>query len=190
MSDLNSGARHQDMQTKSFAIHADSHLDHLDHLLAHEREQLFAWLDERFVERRIERANWPRAVLQSDLRKPIVATFTGSPVKLYSDLRGPSCGDREITEDLVQYRVRPGRRNTTRALLAFTDDLGGVCWNLAQLRTVDVVTVVIGEHAGQERVLFTVYGGQPAPREPGDTAIASWEELEASRKFWAVHALV
>jgi hypothetical protein len=38
-------------------------------------------------------------------------------------------------------------------------------------------------------VLFTAYGGPAAPREPGDSSIASWEELTQSRRFWAQHAL-
>lgn len=177
------------MQT-NFVVHADSHLDHLDHLLPGERTQLFAWLDQRLTELRAARAHRPRAVLAADRSKPLVATFAGSPIQLFSDLRGPSCGDREITDDLVQYRVRPGRRNASRRLLAATDDPACICWQLAQPRLVDLVSVVIGAHAGHDRVLFTVHGGPAAPREPGDAAISSWDECETSRRFWAVHALV
>lgn len=49
------------------------------------------------------------------------------------------------------------------------------------------VTVIVGPHEGQ-LVLYTMYGGPQAPREPGDPMIPDAELAEA-RKFWAEHAL-
>ena len=42
------------------------------------------------------------------------------------------------------------------------------------------------------QVMYTCYGGPSAPREPGDMYFqlpGKEEELAASKKFWAVHAL-
>lgn len=52
-----------------------------------------------------------------------------------------------------------------------------------------LVTIVAGPHDGSPCVLYTAYGGPQAPREPGDPAIRDDAERDASRAFWANHAL-
>jgi len=51
------------------------------------------------------------------------------------------------------------------------------------------VTIIAGPHEGHSCILYTAYGGPAAPREAADPYIESEEEREASRAFWAVHAL-
>lgn len=90
------------------------------------------------------------------------------------DLVGPSVGDAPVREDQVIYRARGARswRSRTIALPA---------------RRSRRVTVVAGPHDGQPCVLFTAYGGPPAPQEPDDPAC---RDLLASQAFWREHALV
>lgn len=98
-------------------------------------------------------------------------------------LLGPSVGLNPIQEFEVEYKVREGRRWASRVVVQ-----NNVCpWVKEQSR---LVTVVAGPHDGKPCVLYTVYGGPQAPREPGDPSIKSWEELVASREFWSKHALV
>jgi hypothetical protein len=90
-------------------------------------------------------------------------------------LIGPSVGLPTVDEARVTYEVRGPRRYASR-----------MCASPKSLSR--QVTVIMGEHEG-EAILFTAYGGPCAPREPGDPSITSWEELQASRKFWSEHAL-
>lgn len=53
-------------------------------------------------------------------------------------------------------------------------------------RPTNKVTVIAGPHDGAPCVLFTAFGGPAAPQEPGDP---SCKDVEASRAFWAEHAL-
>lgn len=53
-------------------------------------------------------------------------------------------------------------------------------------RQVRTVTVIAGPHDGQPCVLFTAFGGPLAPQEPGDPGC---KDPDASRAFWAEHAL-
>lgn len=93
-------------------------------------------------------------------------------------LVGPVLGYDPIPESMVDYVVRGDRKYASRV----------VEWG--EKERTRLVTVIAGPHDGRPCVLYTAYGGPRAPREPGDPAIASWEELEASRKFWSVHALI
>jgi hypothetical protein len=79
-----------------------------------------------------------------------------------------------VREDQVIYRARGARpwRSRTIALPA---------------RRSRQVTVVAGPHDEQPCVLFTAYGGPPAPQEPDDPAC---RDLTASRAFWREHALI
>ncbi len=147
-------------------IHPDSHTDHIAHLTDAERDQLLAWLNAR---------------IDAFMRNPTevcTITFDDCPFELVGSLRGPLAGDPPIRLDhQVAYRVRPGRCHASRML------------KNAEPRTTRIITVVFGPHAGQDQVLFTVYGGPCAPREPGDESIDTWVEIQASRKFWGEHAL-
>jgi hypothetical protein len=88
-------------------------------------------------------------------------------------LYGPLMGDPSIGETEVTY----GRR-------------GDRAW---ESRLVDLpprqqheVTVIAGPHDGQACVLYTAFGGPPAPQEPGDPGC---KDPTASATFWREHAL-
>jgi len=89
-------------------------------------------------------------------------------------LFGPIMGDVPVA--LVTYGVRGARTYASR-LTAHTP------------RPTHIVTVIAGPHDGRMCVLYTVHGGPPAPREPGDPTIGTWDELLRSRAFWEQHAL-
>lgn len=94
-----------------------------------------------------------------------------------SALYGPLAGDAPVEEGDVYYAIRGDRRTVSR-MVRRTD------------RLVRTLVVIAGPAPGEEgMVLYTCYGGQLAPREPGDTSINTWEEVLASREFWSQHAL-
>lgn len=90
------------------------------------------------------------------------------------DLRGPALGDAPIPESEVVYRRRSDRAWPSRVL------------EVAYPRRTRLVTVIAGPHDGEPCVLYTCYGGPQAPQEPGDPGC---RDLEASRRFWAEHAI-
>lgn len=94
------------------------------------------------------------------------------------DLYGPLMGDPPVGEEEVRWACRGSRPHPSRL----------VDRPSRQVRT---VVVVAGPVKGTPMALFTMYGGLPAPREPGDKSLesASENEREESRAFWAVHAL-
>lgn len=99
--------------------------------------------------------------------------FPGVPSALY----GPLEGDEPVSDDDAYHDVRPGRRCASRMVSRTA-------------RLVRTLVVIAGPAPGEEgMVLYTCYGGQVAPREPGDTSISTWEEVLASREFWSQHAL-
>lgn len=99
--------------------------------------------------------------------------FPGVPSALY----GPLAGDDPVQEADVYYAVR-GTRKCASRLIGKPD------------RLVRTLVVIAGPAPDEEGlVLYTCYGGQLAPREPGDISIRTWEEILASREFWAQHAL-
>lgn len=89
------------------------------------------------------------------------------------DLVGPVAGDDPVPEDQVSYRTRGARAWPSRVV------------SLPPRRT-RRVTVVAGPHDGHPCVLFTAYGGPPAPQETGDPAC---RDPAASRAFWRDHAI-
>lgn len=91
-------------------------------------------------------------------------------------LYGPAMGDAPVTEDEVRYQVREGRKNASRILIG------------ADSRRMQQGTLICGPSGDEPCVLYTVYGGPAAPREPGDLTCPIGD-IEAARKFWAVHAL-
>lgn len=91
-------------------------------------------------------------------------------------LYGPTMGDAPVPEADVVYQRRGDRDGATRMLPA-------------PLRRTDRVTVIVGPAPGHEGlVLYTAYGGPPAPREPWDPSLDPIGREEA-RTFWREHAL-
>jgi hypothetical protein len=92
-------------------------------------------------------------------------------------LYGPTMGDEPVPEDAVTYGRRNGRNCDSR----FLDK---------PLRQVAKATVIAGPDGnGHGCVLYTIYGGPQAPREPEDISIKSESERKDSEAFWAEHAL-
>ena len=94
-------------------------------------------------------------------------------------LYGPVTGDEPVGEGEVRYVVRGTRSCASRILLAET----------MPSRETRLLTVIAGPSSDAPCILYTAYGGPAAPREPGDLTLSSWEAIEESRAFWAVHAL-
>lgn len=96
-------------------------------------------------------------------------------------LWGPAMGDPAITEDAVVYVTRGTRTWPSRLVER-------------PARPTRLITVIAGPHeepcgAGSIRhpcVLYTAFGGPPAPQEPGDP---SCKDLAPSEAFWRAHAL-
>jgi hypothetical protein len=91
-------------------------------------------------------------------------------------LHGPAMGDAPVRDSEVSYACRGKRLNSSR-----------LC-DRAPRRT-DLITVIAGpDEVGNKCVLYTVYGGPCAPKEPTDPNLKPAED-EASSAFWAEHAL-
>jgi hypothetical protein len=90
-----------------------------------------------------------------------------------SALYGPTAGDDPVEEDQVYY----SNRGLDRAWEDRMVDLPA--------RDVDHVQV-IGIRDGDAFQVFTCYGGPLAPQHPDDPGN---QDPDASREFWAVHAL-
>jgi hypothetical protein len=90
-------------------------------------------------------------------------------------LYGPLMGDESVPEGEVVYKPRGGREGASR-----------LCPR--EPRRVRRVTVIAGPHEDLDCVLYTVYGGPCAPKEPTDPTLKD-EEREASEAFWKEHAL-
>jgi hypothetical protein len=94
--------------------------------------------------------------------------------KVPCDLFGPLVGDEPIPESEVHYAKRGERAWESRLI------------EVAYPRNTRKVTVIAGPHDGHACVLYTAFGGPAAPQEPGDPGC---KDPEASRAFWAQHAL-
>lgn len=88
-------------------------------------------------------------------------------------LHGPIVGDEPIADSEVSLEKRGARAYTSRIV------------DRAPKPT-NKVTVIAGPHDGFACVLYTAYAGPLAPQEPGDPTC---KDPEASRAFWAQHAL-
>jgi hypothetical protein len=132
---------------------------HLDHGLTVKQ---IAWIQERFLGE---------------------STFFIDTVTLPTELGcvpcllyGPIMGDAPIQETQVFYASRGKRPYYSRLVNRVA-------------RPSRQVTVIAGPDGDEPCVLYTAFGGPLAPREPGDRAIKTPEELEESRAFWGQHAL-
>lgn len=93
-------------------------------------------------------------------------------------LHGPVMGDDPVPEAEVEYVVRGTRAGASRL-------------TNRPPRPTRWLTVIGGPYGGESCMLYTAYGshgGPLTPREPWDKSIPE-NEREASRDFWAVHAL-
>lgn len=92
-----------------------------------------------------------------------------------SAIYGPIVGDPPVEEGQVTYKRRTEDRPLSRMISK-------------PMRPTRQVTI-IGNEIEDQVTIFTCYGGPAAEREPGDKNLKTLEEKEASRLFWAEHAL-
>lgn len=143
--------------------HRNSHLDH------GLNEDQICYLLERFADRHaffLETLELPKELGTLDCA-----------------LWGPTMGDPAILENEVVYTNRQGRSWTSRLVPR-------------SMRKTSLVTVIAGPYeepslCGTARishpcVLYTAFGGPPAPQEPGDP---SCKDQVTSQAFWREHAL-
>ena len=91
-------------------------------------------------------------------------------------LYGPRSGDEPVAEADVFYAQRSEDRPPSRMI------------DLPKRPTRKVTVIGMAEPDGV--VVYTIYGGPSAEREPGDPSIANDPELvKAAKAFWAKHAL-
>ena len=93
-------------------------------------------------------------------------------------LVGPAVGGEPVPESEAHYAKRGDRPYLSRVVV-----------DAPQSQT-NIITVVVGPHEEEPHVLYTMYAGPAAPREPGDPSLEGDElELQRSQEFWAKHAL-
>jgi hypothetical protein len=100
-----------------------------------------------------------------------IVTVTLSHGFVDCDLRGPVVGDAPILEADVSYAVRPG--------VSYRDWESRIT-PMDPTRTNKVTVLASAEG------IITMFGGPLAPQENGDP---SKHDAEASKAFWATHAL-
>lgn len=88
-------------------------------------------------------------------------------------LYGPTVGDAPVEETDVRYASRGNRAWDSRLVDR-------------PARPTRTVTVIAGPYNDQSCVLYTAFGGPCAPQETGDP---DCKDVDASKKFWAQHAL-
>lgn len=103
------------------------------------------------------------------LRVELPSELEGLP----NGLHGPACGDDPVKDEEVILFVRPPRTYMDR----------GVHRPVRQVSYVHTFGIL--DESGLYAIK-TIFGGPLAPRHPEDL---DCEDVEASRKFWSVHAL-
>ncbi len=91
-------------------------------------------------------------------------------------LYGPKMGDVPVLDSEVVMKVRGERGGESRMVNR-------------PMRLVNWLTVIAGPHDGQNCVLYTAFGGLPAPREPWDSEEMDEDQFLESCEFWSKHAL-
>lgn len=151
---------------------------HLDHELT--MEQLRWILNHPELDRPVLLSGDGPSVLIKTLTMP--EELGTLPCGLY----GPLMGDDPIYEEEVYYRPRGKREWDSRLLKRANGMLPH-----RPVRQVSQVSVIAGPYNGMMDLLYTVYGGPVAPREPGDPSLLDSEAaLAQSKDFWRGHALV
>jgi hypothetical protein len=145
-------------ESTMLVIHPESHVDHVPESVIEAVTLAFA-----------DVANPDKRVLIETLELPEAAGSVACA------LYGPAIGDPPVSEDEVQYQIRPGRSWPSRT----------VARPVRQTRT---LTLIAGPHDGHDLVLYTCYGGPAAPMEVDDPNLKE-EDRPASVEFWKVHAL-
>jgi len=90
-------------------------------------------------------------------------------------LHGPLTGQPAVDATEAFYAIRPPRTHVSRRC------------NRPAITT-RVATIITGPGRDGARILYTMFSGPAAPREPGDTGLSD-AERRASSAFWAEHAL-
>lgn len=157
-----------------FTIHTDSHIDHSV------PTRVIEWAQQELARMETSKRDVRDGPLQSisvkDGVTKVTLTLPHWADDLSCELVGPATGTAEVPEAAVTYRIRGERKCASRMVYA-------------RPTPTRQLTVIAGPHDGQPCVLFTIFGGPGAPRESGDPAIQTWEELQESRAFWSRHAL-
>ena len=91
-------------------------------------------------------------------------------------LLGPLTGGDPVKEGDVFYTKRGDRAGESRMIASPPAQTA-------------LVTIVAGPHGDMTCVLYTMYAGPAAPREPWDKTLETDEQKSESTEFWAQHAL-
>ncbi len=157
------------------SIHKDSHVDHgID---AKVRDYVLKQFRDR-TEFFVEVFEYPESYPVYPSLSNWHVTHHGVP--LYDvDLPSVPCAlHMDVPEDEVHYARREEREWKSR-----------MCKR--PVRMVREVTIIAGPHpddADAGMILFTMYGGPNAPREPGDPSLDG-QALEIAKVFWSCAAL-
>jgi hypothetical protein len=150
-------------------IHKDSHVDHdIDPPVMHFVLRQFEYRTEFFIETVEYPASYETLCSLSGYPKTHIVSLAPVPCALHLD----------VPEDEVHYARRGDRAWESR-----------LCER--EPRFVRQVTIVAGPHPDDPdagMVLFTMYGGPAAPREPGDPSLEG-EALAEAKRFWTKAAL-
>ena len=122
----------------------------------------------------------------------VIKSFPVEGASFKNGLYGPASGDAPVGEDAdISYKARPvpegqSPRGNSRLVKK-------------PMRDTDLLTVVYGPHMDEKtgqaylKVLYTVFGGPPAEREPTDPYFNEHPEdvegYEKAVQFWKEHAL-
>ena len=91
-------------------------------------------------------------------------------------LIGPLTGGDPVAEEFVYYAKRGDREGESRMITRGPTQSA-------------LVTIVAGPHEDKSCVLYTMYAGPAAPREPWDSTLETDEQKNEAIEFWCQHAL-